>query len=694
MDEKTLEIRRRMRDDFEYFAPRFLRIKPEEGGIIPFIPTEQQMRLHEVAERQLREKGRVRIIIGKGRKGRVSTYIQARFFHKVIHRKGVKAFVAAHDAGTTNELFSMVDRMYRNFPVPAACPVATNNSVTSMEFAEIDSGYSTGTAGSKQIGRGFTPHYLHLSEAAYFDSGEDIARGLVTGVPDTPGTEIWIESTGNGLGDWFHSQVQAAISGQSDFEFVFLEWWLEKKYRSDEPISLNEEEERLLRIHPRLTKENLAWRRKRIALYGGGEEAKMLFRREFPMTVDDIFATSDSSYIPPDLVAEAIARPPSEAPDGPLVVGIDPGGGGSDPTAVVAIKGHRFLKYWTFNERDPDVLEGKIGLILKELQPKAIFVDSIGIGRHLVSNLSDRFPGVRGIDYRRTASDEKAYANKRAECAGLLKEWLRKASLPDDNLLRMELSAFRYKHRANGQLVLESKEDARDRGVKSPNVYDATALAVSEPVESGLLDDTLWLTWPHKPIKGKTGSEQLPKCLYITAYAWITDEQWCIAIVGVFVPDPITRDIAGQRFEIANAIVLKCIDGSSAYEFMDTAAKLWEAYEPDYFFVPTRATILMKDLRIKNLVVRRAKFDTVDDVVAVAHDALKQKCAWVRNTGQGQKLKARLARYPNGSDQAIFGCIGLALAHLRQRGNIALQYEEAEEKIPRRKHGTARRTAY
>lgn len=693
---EQLAVRRKLATDFEFFAPAVLKIVSQEGGLKPFALTEQQKKLHEVAERQLRERGRVRIIVAKGRKTKTSTYVQGRFYWRVTHRKGVKAFVIAHETETTNELFSMTRRFYDYSPQDETVrPKATKMGASEMEFGEIGTSYSTGTAGNKNVGLGFTPHYLHLSEVSRFEKGEEIARGLMTAVADVEGTEIWIESTGNGPGDYFHSQVMAALAGKSDFEVVFLEWWLEANYASDEPIEPDEEEQKLLAAHPRLTVRNLAWRRKRIAMYGGDDAARMLFRREFPMTLSDVFAANDASFISPDLVADAVKRSDHEVANGPLVVGIDPGGGGTDPTAVVARKGHRFVAKWLINDRDPDAVVGKIGVILRELQPKAVFVDLIGVGYHLVGRLSEKFPGVRGVDFRRTAMLSEQYGNKRAECYGLLKEWLTQASIPDDPLLRMELSVFKYKRRPNGQLMIEAKEDARERGFKSPNICDALALTVSEPVENGIMDDELWLIWPHKPDKKNKASEYLPECNFITMYGWLEDEQWCIAIVGVFVPDNEKRRIADQKTEKANAIVLKVMDGKGAYGFMEAATKLWNTYEPDYFYVPSRITVLTKDLRIKNLFVRRATFDRIEDVVAVGHDVLKEKCAWIRNTNSGRQFASRLARYPNGDDRALYGCIGLSLAHLRQRGNLAVQWVDDDDEAPRKPRGrTNRRTAY
>lgn len=679
--------------DFRFYAEHVLKLRPPQGGLVPFIPSEQQMKLHEVAERQLRTKGRVRIIVAKGRKTGTSTYVQGRFFKQVTQIPGIKAFVAAHDAATTAEIFEMADRFNANAPADLI-PKATSNSAKELAFKSLDSGYGVGTAGSKNVGRGFTPQLLHLSEAAYYDNAADIARGLMTGVADVDGTEIWIESTGNGPGDWFHSQCMAAIAGKSDFELVFLEWWLEPQYASNDDIQLTEEEERMLATYPRLTKRNLAWRRKKISSYGA--DGERLFRREYPMSVADVFSDAEGAFIPPEIVDAAVQR--ELEPDGPLVVGVDPGGGGTDPTAVVARKGRKFLGRWLINERDPTFCAGMAAKVIETLRPVAVFIDVIGVGYHLKGILETRFPGVRGVDFRRTAIEERRFVNKRAECYDGMKEWLTGASIPDDQLLRSELSVFKYKYLPNGQLRIESKEDAKERGNNSPNIADALAITFSEPVENGLMDADLWRVWRFKAEKDSAKAEQLPELAFLTLYAWHEDDQWAIAAVGVFVPDIDTKKSMNETKDIANAIILRCITGAGVYDFLENAEKLWNKYEPDYFYIPARASILLKDLRgVRNLMVRKAAFERVDDVVAVGASVLKQRVAWVRNSQAGNKLRARLSRFPHGDDQALYGCIGLALAHLKVRGNIATQWqddEEDDERATRRKRRRERSTAY
>lgn len=65
--DEELEIFQKLKDEFTYFAPRCLRIRTKEDGVLPFELNDAQRYIHEIAEQQLAETGRVRIIVLKGR---------------------------------------------------------------------------------------------------------------------------------------------------------------------------------------------------------------------------------------------------------------------------------------------------------------------------------------------------------------------------------------------------------------------------------------------------------------------------------------------------------------------------------------------------------------------------------------------------------------------------------------------------
>ena len=83
-----------------------------------------------------------------------------------------------------------------------------------------------------------------------------------------------------------------------------------------------------------------------------------------------------------------------------------------------------------------------------------------------------------------TPLEELKYVNKRAEMWGLMKEWLgeKPVQIPDDNRLETDLCGLRYNYDSKSRLKLESKEDAKKRGIKSPDDGDALALTFAFPV--------------------------------------------------------------------------------------------------------------------------------------------------------------------------------------------------------------------
>ena len=68
-----------------------------------------------------------------------------------------------------------------------------------------------------------------------------------------------------------------------------------------------------------------------------------------------------------------------------------------------------------------------------------------------------------------------------------MKDWLTDpggADIPDDDALHADLVAPGYKYDVRQFLVLESKEDIRKRGLKSPDGGDAVSLTFAAPVKA------------------------------------------------------------------------------------------------------------------------------------------------------------------------------------------------------------------
>jgi hypothetical protein len=97
VDAKERSIRQRLKDDFEHYASRCLRIRTKSGNVLPFRLNQAQRFIQGRLEEQIRKTGRVRAIILKGRQQGCSTYVEGRYYWKTTHRRGVRTYILAHE---------------------------------------------------------------------------------------------------------------------------------------------------------------------------------------------------------------------------------------------------------------------------------------------------------------------------------------------------------------------------------------------------------------------------------------------------------------------------------------------------------------------------------------------------------------------------------------------------------------------
>ncbi len=103
-------IRQRLKDDLVHYAERCLKIRSKAGALERLRLNKVQVHIHERLEAQRALKGRVRALILKARQPGVSTYVGARFYWKVTHGRGLRAFILTHRDQATANLFAMAKR--------------------------------------------------------------------------------------------------------------------------------------------------------------------------------------------------------------------------------------------------------------------------------------------------------------------------------------------------------------------------------------------------------------------------------------------------------------------------------------------------------------------------------------------------------------------------------------------------------
>lgn len=490
MDEVEKKIRIKLRDDFCHYAIKCLKIRPKEGQLSEFKLNKAQLFIHEKVEIQRALTGKVRAIILKGRQQGCSTYVEGRYFWRVTHRVGVRAFILTHHADATNNLFDMSKRFYDYCPDVIKPELTASNSKELM-FKGIDSGYKVGTAGTESIGRSSTIQFFHGSEVAMWPHAQEHAKGILQAIPDAPGTEVFLESTANGMGNFFHEQWQLAEAGQSDYIAIFIPWFWQDEYRVEctEDLILDEEEERLVDLY-RLDFEQLMFRRRKIVqLSTGGSNGFKSFQQEYPCSAVEAFQISgEDTFIDPNVVMKARKTDYVEK-IGPLLIGVDPAWNGAsslDRTSIIRRRGRVVYDLQSYVKKDTMEIVGLVHQIILLEKPEKVFVDVCGIGAGVYDRLKELgfSEMLIPINAGSTALNQRDYANKRAEMWGNMREWLynEPCQIPDLDSLHADLCGIRSKPNSNSQILLEPKDHMKKRGLRSPDEADALALTFALPV--------------------------------------------------------------------------------------------------------------------------------------------------------------------------------------------------------------------
>jgi hypothetical protein len=489
LSEREKAIRQRLKDDFLHYAPRCLKIRTKGAKIEPLHLNDAQMLIHNAIENQRKRTGRVRAILLKGRQQGGSTYVEGRFYWRVTHSKGMRAFILTHDDGATTNLFEMVERYHENCPLLVR-PNASTSNAKELMFEKLDSGYKVGTAGNKSVGRSSTVQLFHGSEVAFWPNAQGHAAGILQAVPDEPGTEVVLESTANGLGNFFHQQWQLAESGQSEFIAIFVPWFIQQEYRKPVPDDfVITAEETEYKSAYNLDMEQIVWRRAKTVELNNDET---LFKQEYPATAAEAFQMAGlDPYISAKTVMAARKCVLVDEPIGPRHLGVDPARFGDDRSSLCLRQGRKVHWIKSHSKKDTMQLAGIVKTEVEELKLDSklgdrVFIDVGGLGAGVYDRLRETIPDkalLVAVNSSESPFDAVKYTNKRAEMWGETKLWLsnQPASIPDSDELHADLTQIKYSYDSNSALVMEKKADMKKRGLRSPDCADALGLTFARP---------------------------------------------------------------------------------------------------------------------------------------------------------------------------------------------------------------------
>lgn len=225
------------------------------------------------------------------------------------------------------------------------------------------------------------------------------------------------------------------------------------------------------------------------------EERRSEWGDDSPLWIAKIlgqFPAEGTDTLIPLTWAEACVGLPLE-PIGSKHLGVDVARYGGDSTVFTIMLGRVVLPQEVYNKKDTNFTTGRTEVLNKEHAFDAIGVDDGSMGGGVVDNLENDGIDVDAVIFGGSAIEDERFENMKAEIFWNLREDVRltyeavkagklenaRISLPDDKELINQLCSIKYSYTRKGKIKIETKDDMKKRGLKSPDKADSLAIANS-----------------------------------------------------------------------------------------------------------------------------------------------------------------------------------------------------------------------
>lgn len=301
--------RLRCRHDFEYWCAVCATVKHKlEGRDMPFVLNRPQRRVAAIMESDRREGRPIRLIMLKARQWGGSTLVQMYMaWIQSCHRRNWNSLICAHVKDTAASIRGMYTKMLAAYPSElweGNCAPQFRPFERSQNIREISGRGCLVTLGSsenQEAVRGGDYAMAHLSETAFYASTaqrspDKFIQAICGGIAYHPYTLIAMESTANGVGNYFHSEWLRCSRGKGDKHAVFVPWYEIDIYRLKpaDPAGFAasmDTYEQWLWSELGLTLDRIWWYRCKSREYSSREQ----MQANFPTTPEEAFINSGNN---------------------------------------------------------------------------------------------------------------------------------------------------------------------------------------------------------------------------------------------------------------------------------------------------------------------------------------------------------------------------------------------------------------
>lgn len=311
----------RIRHDFEYWCVTCANILYKDvcmKGTLTLNPGQRHV-IRAFEKDRLAGKP-LRFIILKARQWGCTTVVSMYFawLQLVVHTN-CNSIVCGHNKDAALNVRGAIEYLFENYPTefwdteisahPKLRPFAGSPNIREIRGRECR--VNIASSDSTDAARGMALAMAHLTEVAYYTSAakhspEALMKAIVGSIAYRPGTAIILESTANGVGNFFHNEWKRAHEGRSDKTPIFVPWSMIPDYAMAVPDneaqdfydSFDEYEMKLW--DSGLTLQQIRWHRMTQRSYSSPDD----FHAEYPFTDNEAFTLSGNAVFRPEHIDE------------------------------------------------------------------------------------------------------------------------------------------------------------------------------------------------------------------------------------------------------------------------------------------------------------------------------------------------------------------------------------------------------
>ena len=290
------------KNDFVWFFENLVKIRNHRGQLVSPKMNPPQQKVWREIDAALCEGRRAMVFALKARQQGMTTLAMAIIAWRICFYAGQGAIHVNRVESAGKKAMDKLYEIIANLPEEIRPEEGKGCSYGDLLNLEpLKSSVLRDSAENVEVGRGMTIQTYHLTETPWWRKVAQTMGALLPSIPDEPGIIVFLETTGDVVGDWTYDLWVEAMREGTPWKAIFTAWFELPSYRRewerhDKPLSKWE----LAKCEQfGLDSEQMLWYRYKLAEFNGDQ---LEMRRAYPFTWQEAFAVGGRLYFDRDAI--------------------------------------------------------------------------------------------------------------------------------------------------------------------------------------------------------------------------------------------------------------------------------------------------------------------------------------------------------------------------------------------------------